>query len=180
MNIENPPELIEYLISRNIISDTDEISVVKLEGGVSNRTVKVEFLDKAWVIKQALKKLRVSGNWFSPPERIYHEAEGMRWLNQHVPGITPVLIFEDQPQYLLVMEAIPTPFENLKEQLLLGIPDLDLIESAGRMLGRIHRLGEDLDKVPEILLDTGFFKSLRVDPYYQHLMLNIPLNGLSN
>ena len=174
MDIENRQELLEYLISKKIILDNEEISIAKLEGGVSNRTVKIDFSEKSWVIKQALNKLRVSEGWFSAPERIYHEAEGMRWLNQHFPGITPELVFEDKPHFLLVMQTVPSPFVNLKAHLLKQTPDLKFIESAGSMLGRIHEIGKDVSKIPETLQDTGFFKSLRIKPYYEKVVQNIP------
>ena len=68
-----------------------------LAGGVSNRTVLVERESgEAWVVKQALAKLRVQVDWFSSPERIHREADGLRWLAQFAPpgSITP-LVFED-------------------------------------------------------------------------------------
>ena len=40
---------------------------------------------EAWVVKQALPKLRVAVDWFSDPARIEREAAGMRWLAELAP-----------------------------------------------------------------------------------------------
>jgi hypothetical protein len=64
-----------------------------LAGGISNRTVLVDRpeVGEAWVVKQALPKLRVVVDWFSDPERIHREALGLRWLEELAPSgtITP-------------------------------------------------------------------------------------------
>ena len=174
MNIENTEEFISYLLSKGIIGKDDTIQIAKLKGGVSNRTLKVDFGIHSWVVKQALEKLRVTGDWFSAPQRIFHEAATMRWLHQNLPGTSPELIFEDQAHYLLAMQAIPTPFINLKSHLLTEQPQLIFLQQAGTMLGRIHQLGKDAQQLPELLLDTNFFNSLRVRPYYQQVIQTIP------
>ena len=93
-----------------------------LAGGVSNRTMLVELSGgEAWVVKQALPKLRVAVNWFSDPDRIEREAAGMRWLMKLAPeGSIPRLIFEDRSSHLLAMEAVGQPHVNWKTMLLAG------------------------------------------------------------
>jgi 5-methylthioribose kinase len=174
LNIENTEEFISYLLSNNIIGEEETVQITRLKGGVSNRTLKVDFGIQSWVVKQALNKLRVSGDWFSAPERIFHEAATMRWLHQNLPGTSPELIFEDQANYLLAMQAIPAPFINLKSHLLTEQPELIFLQQAGTMLGRIHQLGKDAQQLPELLLNTNFFNSLRVRPYYQQVIRTIP------
>src|SRR5436305_5892723 len=73
------------------------LSFKKLAGGVSNRVVQVTWEDGgAWVLKQALPKLRVAVDWFSSPERILVEAKALRWVNRLAPpGTTPAFTFED-------------------------------------------------------------------------------------
>ena len=174
MNIENTEEFISYLISKDIVGKEDNIQITRLSGGVSNRTLKVDFEGPSWVVKQALQKLRVSEDWFSAPERIFHEAATMRWLHQYLPGTSPELTFEDQEYFVVAMQAIPTPFINLKSHLLNSDPELTFIQKAGSMLGRIHQLGKDPQQLPELLLDSSFFSSLRVRPYYEQVAKAIP------
>ena len=166
INIEDTPQLINYLRKSGRIEKHVNANVTNLAGGVSNRTILVA-LDNgvSWVMKQALNKLRVDGDWFCPPERIHFEADAMRWLDQNIPGTSPKLIFEDENQHLLAMEAVKTPFENLKS-LLLDQPQATYFEAAGNLLGQIHQNGLNEAQIPNRLFDTHFFDILRVDPYY--------------
>ena len=62
LDIENKSQLVAYLRSRQLIAETEHVSTQMLAGGVSNRTMLVTRVDgTAWVIKQALSKLRVAG-----------------------------------------------------------------------------------------------------------------------
>src|ERR1700689_2028410 len=108
-DIENFAALRDYLSERGYVGSGDKISLENLAGGVSNRTVRVAWTGgRAWVLKQALAKLRVKLDWFSSPDRIGIEAKALRWLNGSAPpGTTPAFIFEDLGNHLLAMEAIP-------------------------------------------------------------------------
>ncbi len=168
LNIEDPPDLLNYLREGGRIGENTKVRISRLTGGVSNRTVLLEFDDgSSWVMKQALDKLRVDGDWFCSPERILFEAEAMRWLDQYVPGNTPKLIFEDQSQYILAMEAVQPPFENLKTLLISSPPKPMYFKSAGKLLGQIHLQGsKEKTHIPELFNDTQFFHTLRITPYY--------------
>lgn len=169
LNIENHSELIDYLQDQRRIANKTEVSVSSIEGGVSNRTVLLQFENgEAWVLKQALKKLRVAGDWFSSPTRIFREAEAMRWFAKYAPpNSVPKLIFEDPSQYLLAMEAVAPPFENLKTLLLTRTPTPTYFSKAGKLLGYIHqKTTEHPEGLPDLFQDDHFFQSLRVEPYY--------------
>src|ERR1700735_804539 len=129
MNIECSDELTGYLRERGYIRKDEFPRVAVLAGGVSNRTVLVERENgTAWVLKQALAKLRVASDWFSDPERIHREALGLRWLGElTAAGATPRLIFEDHEHHFLAMEAVPQPHENWKSMLLRGEVDFALV-----------------------------------------------------
>lgn len=166
LDIEDQHALAQYLKSRGILSENTEVHISPLAGGVSNRTVLVKFNGNSWVLKQALSKLRVKGEWFSSPDRIYFEAEAMRWLASKIPGTCPGIIFEDKPCYILAMEAVHGPFDNLKTLFMNNPPRPALFEKAGRLLGRMHYHGQDKDQLPALLCDNRFFQSLRIEPYY--------------
>lgn len=176
MDIEQSGELVAYLRATGRIEPTEDPVVTVLAGGVSNRTVLVERASgEAWVVKQALAKLRVAVDWFSSPERIHREALGLRWLNHAVPGCTPTLVFEDDACHLLGMAAAPEPHENWKAMLLAGRLETDHVEQFARLLGTIHRVGAEHQAETEATFgDRGFFESLRLEPYYVYSGAQVP------
>ncbi len=169
LNIEEPQSLLAYLRNTRRIGPDETPSVEVLGGGVSNRTVRVErATGEAWVIKQALAKLRVPVDWFSSPARIHREALGLRWLAQLVPdGATPRLLFEDDERDLLAMQAVPRPHANWKTLLLAGELKLDYVDQFGRLLAAIHANAyARREEIAPIFDDRTFFESLRLEPYY--------------
>ncbi len=108
LDIEQPDALIAYLQKSGHIQPDEQPIVRTLAGGGFNRTVFVKRASgKAWVIKQALEKLRVKVDWFSSTERIHREAEGLRWLSTLAPaGSIVPFVFEDRDYHLLAMQAV--------------------------------------------------------------------------
>jgi 5-methylthioribose kinase len=171
VNIESSSELADYLCLSGRAVSRDCVFSRVLSGGVSNRTVLVHLSGgERWVMKQALGKLRVAVDWFSSPERIHREAEGMRWLAGLAPeGTVPRLIFEDKEQHLLAMEAVPEPCDTWKSLLLSGRIESDHVRQFATLLGTIHgRAAIRADELAEIFEDTQFFESLRIEPYYTY------------
>ena len=178
LDIERADALLAYLRSSGHIRFDEEPAICVLAGGVSNRTVLVERpeVGEAWVVKQALPKLRVAVDWFSDPERIHREALGLRWLSELAPPgtITP-LVFEDRDNHLLAMEAVPKPHENWKTMLLGGRLEKDYVEQFGRLLGTVHRGGYERREESESAFgDRSFFESLRLEPYYGYTAEQVP------
>ena len=177
LDIEQPGALVAYLREHGRIEPDESPRVSVLAGGVSNRTVLVERPSgEAWVVKQALAKLRVQVDWFSSPERIHREALGLRWLAKLAPPgpITP-FIFEDHEAHLLAMAAVPQPHENWKTMLLRGEVQADHVAQFARLLGEIHRASHErrVDVEP-VFGDRGFFESLRLEPYYEYTASQVP------
>jgi 5-methylthioribose kinase len=177
VDIEDTDQLLNYLRANQRIGPQEKPIVRQLKGGVSNKTVSLLRPEgSAWVLKQALAKLRVKSDWFSDPKRIRIEAEALRFLPSIAPPgtITP-LVFEDAEQNILAMEAVPEPHENWKERLLSGKIELPLIREFGRMLGLIHQ--RSYSKCSELrakFWDRTFFRTLRLEPYYQYSATVIP------
>ncbi len=177
LNIEDSEALLGYLRHHGHIGSSEQPAIKILAGGVSNRTVLVtRSSGEAWVVKQALAKLRVQVDWFSRPERMYREASGLRWLAQLAPRgtITP-LIFEDHDHHLLAMQAVPQPHENWKVLLLAGQLETQHIEQFARLLGKIHSNAyRDRDRLASVFEDYSFFESLRLEPYYEYSATQVP------
>jgi aminoglycoside phosphotransferase (APT) family kinase protein len=177
LDIEQPGALTSFLRAEALIASDEEPRVTVLAGGVSNRTVLVERASGgAWVVKQALPKLRVAVDWFSDPERIHREAAGLRWLAQFAPdgSITP-LVFEDHAHHVLAMAAVPQPHENWKTMLLRGQLIPDHIRQFASLIGQVHR--ESSKRIADLMPFFGerdFFESLRVEPYYRYTASQVP------
>jgi aminoglycoside phosphotransferase (APT) family kinase protein len=177
LDIEQPDQLLAYLRATNLIERDETPQMKTLAGGVSNRTVLVKRASgEAWVLKQALAKLRVKVDWFSDPARIHREALGLRWLEKLAPPdtITP-LVFEDPQHHLLAMQAVPEPHENWKTMLLRGEVDTDHVKQFARILAAIHsRSADAAESLPKIFDDRTFFESLRIEPYYRFSASQVP------
>lgn len=171
LDIEQPDSLIVYLKATGRIGDAERPTITVLTGGVSNRVVLVKRITgEAWVIKQALPKLRVAADWFSNPDRIRREALALQWLKELAPsGSVPAFVFEDPTHHVLAMEAVPDSHANWKQMLLSGKLHLRHVEQFGRLLGTIHRrASERRGEVEQVFGDYSFFESLRIEPYYTY------------
>jgi len=180
LDIEQPAALTAYLRRTGRIAWDEQPAIRVLGGGVSNRTVLVERSNgEAWVLKQALEKLRVAVDWFSSPERVHREALGLRWLADLVPSQQlAALVFEDHGHHLLAMRAVPQPHDNWKSLLLAGHLKEDHVAQFGRLLGTIHReTSEGSERHAEAASafdDRSFFASLRLEPYYGYTATQVP------
>lgn len=177
LDIELESELLGYLRSEGWVESTEILAIAVLQGGVSNKTVLVERANSdAWVLKQALPKLRVQVDWFSPVERVHREALGLRWLERIAPpGTTTPLVFEDFQHHLIAMQAVPQPHENWKQILLRGEVEPDHVEQFATLLGTIHREGaRRRNELEPVFGDRGFFESLRLEPYFGFTASQVP------
>src|SRR3954451_15425470 len=170
LDIEQPDALAAYLRATGRVGPDEPLRIRTLAGGVSNKTVLVERPSgEAWVLKQALPKLRVAVDWFSDVARIHREALGLRYLAELAPPgtITP-LIFQDHEHHLLAMAAVPEPHENWKTVLLQGRGTPHQVRHFAMILAMIHDRGHARrDELAGVFDDRSFFESLRLEPYYQ-------------
>jgi hypothetical protein len=176
LDIENAPALLAYLQRTGRIAPGEQPRIAILRGGVSNRTVWVERQSgEAWVLKQALAKLRVPVDWFSSPARIHREALGLEWLARLAPpGSIAPLLFEDRERHLLAMQAVPQPHENWKTVLLGGKICADHFQQFATLLATIHREAYGRADLAEVFGDRAFFESLRLEPYYGYSAQQAP------
>lgn len=177
VDIEDPAQLVAYLKRMQRILPDETLNVRVLQGGVSNKTVLVERASgEAWVLKQALAKLRVKVDWFSDVRRIHREALGLKVLEDltHAGATTP-LIFEDEAHHLLAMKAVPQPHANWKAMLLAGDVRPGHVQQFAEMLAGIHRKSaERTSELQPMFEDRTFFETLRVEPYFQYSASQVP------
>ncbi len=177
LDIERPDDLLAWLRRTGRIGPDESPAVTVLAGGVSNRTVLVERASgEGWVLKQALGKLRVAVDWFSPPERVHREALGLRWLADLAPpGSTTPLLFEDHDEHLIAMAAVPQPHTNWKTMLLAGDLQPDQVGQFANLIGTVHRRAwERRDEIEPVFRDRSYFESLRLEPYWAYTAERVP------
>lgn len=180
IDIEDPAALLGYLRAAGHIAQGDTPSIALLAGGVSNRTVLVEHASgAAWVLKQALAKLRVQVDWFSDVRRIHREALGLRELPALTPPASiPALIFEDHELHILAMAAVPQPHVNWKQLLMAGGLDLGHVAQFAAILGGIHAGSHAQPRrFAPLFAERAFFESLRLEPYYLYAAAQVPAAG---
>ncbi len=175
-DIENHEELFRYLRDSGRISSGERPHARTLAGGISNRTVLVQRPDgETWVLKQALEKLRSPVEWFSDPRRIEREARGMEALVRWLPERSvPRLIFLDERNHVLAMEAVPEPHRNWKEMLMEGLPDEAYVAQFAELLAALHRNSASDPNAAITFADRSFFESLRLEPYYGYAAEQTP------
>lgn len=180
-DLENRADAERYLLQAGHARPGDVVEHEVLAGGVSSKTVRVAFADgREWVLKQALAKLRVQADWFSDPRRVHREALGMKVLGELTPpGSITKLIFDDERNHVIVMEAVPRPHHNWKTLLLSDCALVPDAEFFARLLSEIHR--HSADRAEELSLsfsDRSFFESLRIEPYYRYSATREPRAAL--
>jgi hypothetical protein len=177
LDIEDPHQLDHYLRARGSLQPGEVMQTAVLSGGVSNKAVLVFWPDgRSWVVKQALPKLRVQADWFSDPARIHREALGLRWYTQVAPpGAVPELLFEDEVEHVLAMQAVPQPHENWKAMLLRGALDFDHVRQFAALLGCCHRRATGCGaEIRPLFADRRYFEALRLEPYYRYAAARVP------
>jgi tRNA A-37 threonylcarbamoyl transferase component Bud32 len=175
-NAEDFGGLKDYLLEAGRIGTTTQVAFRTLSGGVSNRVVLIELsTGERWVLKQALDKLRVPVDWYCAPERSEREASALSLLAGLIPDNVADLVFADGENHLLAMKAVPEPHANWKELLMSGIVNSTYFETAGHLLGAIHRhAAEGVVSIPDQFANTDFFDALRVEPYYSYTASVLP------
>ena len=169
--------MLSYLAQCGELTQGERAQCINLAGGVSNRTVKVVRDGRPnLIVKQALSKLRVAVDWFSAPERIHREFAALGIFGALLPGHVPLAHLEDTCHHIIVMEEIPVPHTNWKDQMLAGGVATDHWTSFGAMLAHIHTATHrDLSALPTSLQDRTFFKTLRLEPYYIYSGQQVPV-----
>lgn len=169
LDIEIQSDLHPWLIQRGLVRRNEEIHIRNLEGGVSNRTVLVQRSDgTGMVLKQALETLRVQDPWHCDPARVHREAAALRILQEIAPpGTVPPFLFEDMDLHILGMGSVREPHDNLKNLLLSGHCDPELMSALGNLLANIHVLSSERMDELAIFADRSYFLHLRLEPYYE-------------
>jgi 5-methylthioribose kinase len=143
----------------------NQAQLTPLAGGVSSDIMLVEEGARKSVLKRSLEKLRVEDDWRCSTARNITECEAIRYASGLFPDNLPRILHADSERRLFVMEYFGSEFSPWKSQLLDGIVDLNVAESIGTLLAKMHTASWRADDVRR-RFDTGAnFFALRIEPY---------------
>ncbi|MEW9522113.1 phosphotransferase family protein [Streptomyces tubercidicus] len=163
------PDVVEHLHSRAQLSP---LRVTRLSGGVSAETLLVEARPARLVVKRALERLQVAGDWTAKPERALTEAAAMELLHRLTPDHTPELRDVDARTNTIVMTAAPADWVPWKSVLFGDLPDptpgfAASAASLGEILGTWHSRTWHEEDVAGRFADYEAFDQLRVRPFHR-------------
>ena len=156
------------LTGLGLIETGEQVRFTALPGGVSSDIFKVEAGERVFVVKRALPKLRVAGDWQAPTSRNRHEADWLVTVGRILPGSAPRLLARDDDAGLFAMEYLdPAIFPVWKEQLRDGHVDRNFAAAVGRSLAFIHAKTAADRAVAEVFATDGVFRAIRLEPYFE-------------
>ncbi len=173
------------LAGLGLIEAGEQVRFTVLPGGVSSDIFKVEAGDRVFVVKRALPKLRVAGDWQAPTSRNRHEADWLVTVGRILPGSAARLLARDDEAGLFAMEYLdPAMFPVWKEQLRDGHVDPNFAAAVGRSLALIHAQTAGDRAVAEVFATDEVFHAIRLEPYFEatarrHPAMASPLLALS-
>jgi tRNA A-37 threonylcarbamoyl transferase component Bud32 len=174
INVADPKVLGEYLLQKNLLSDLKNIFITPLGGGVSCESIMIRSLEKNFVIKQALPKLRVKEDWFSDVGRIVNEKDCLAFYNKIVPEHVPKLLFYDEENYLFGMEAAPESSKMWKDMLLAGTIDFAVTRKVVLALADVHNAAAKDQAILQRFASQKIFIELRIEPYLRTTAMRHP------
>jgi 5-methylthioribose kinase len=124
------------------------------------------------VVKRALARLLVDGEWTAKPERAMTEAAAITVAHGLTPGQVPQLVDADPEQNVVVMTAAPADWVSWRSVLMGERPDpgRSIGETAaelGALLGRWHQRTWHDAALADRFDDYEAFEQLRVHPFHR-------------
>lgn len=166
------PEFLEQLASDGIpITKTSRFEL--LTGGVSSEIYRIDTEGKTFVVKRALKKLKVQLDWFADVSRNDFEIKYLEYVSQLLPDAVPRLLGKGQGYF--VMEFLDKGFSNWKTLLMEGEFQEAHAREAGRLLGKIHQHSYSENIIAKQFNSLQNFAQLRISPYLMHCAERHPL-----
>lgn len=144
----------------------DALSLSPLAGGVSSDIYLAETAGRRFVVKRALRKLKVRAHWEAPLSRNAAEAAWMRAVAEWLPRAVPAVLGEDAELGLFAMTYLP-PEENpvWKAELMAGQADEAFAAGVGGDLAFAHARSAATEGVAARFAHRETFIAIRIEPY---------------
>ncbi len=171
MENEDVQEFFEQLKLDGLVVG-DAFQSEALTGGVSSEIYKVTSGERTFVVKRALKQLKVAAHWEADISRNAYEVRYLKYVSSFLPEAVPQVTFESDGYF--IMEYLGSGFVNWKAALLEGEVNLEIAERLGAVVGRIHEDSHNNQSVREDFQSLENFRQLRISPYIDYLGLKHP------
>jgi len=142
-----------------------EVEISLMQGGVSSDVMLVRDGTRRFIVKRALKRLKVEDVWECDPRRSENEYRAIEYVARIMPDAVPRLIGSNPREHFLVMEYLEEPFCNWKEQLMAGRVEPQTAWRAGKLLATLHDGTWHDRSAADRFETTDDFFALRLDPY---------------
>ena len=157
-------EMLLLLRGDGVVS-RDDATLTPLTGGVSSEIYLVRDGPKQFVVKRALRKLKVKDDWFADPRRNLNEQAYLRYVETLLPAAVPKVTFASEEHFYFAMEYLGDGYAVWKQQLLAGRCDPATTKTAAEQLATIHAASRGNVEIGQRFNTTHDFVQLRVDPY---------------
>jgi 5-methylthioribose kinase len=167
LTAEEQRRLTAALVRMKLADEGEALRLTPLTGGISSLIVRADTSRGTFCVKQALAQLRVAAEWKAPVERNLAEARYLALARRVLPGSVPRLIAQDPKDAAFAMELFDErDHPNWKLQLRDGVIQTDTARGVAKLLGSIHRATADDAQVARDFANDGWFRALRLDPYF--------------
>ncbi len=166
----------DYLVGRGLVAAAASIDVAELPGGVSATVIAAESAStgEAFVVKQALERLRVENEWRAKQDRTELEGAALRLCDRLTPGRVPRLIDNDPSAHVIVMELLPRNAVNWQAEIAVGNVHANVGSWAGETLGTWHSKTAGDATVAAAFDDFESFEQQRLSPFYETVIERRP------
>ncbi|MER6936742.1 aminoglycoside phosphotransferase family protein [Nocardioides sp. NPDC127514] len=156
----------DFLVDAGLATGDDVPVWTPLTGGVSSELWHVRIDDKELVVKGALAKLKVAGDWRAPTSRNAVEWDWLVYAHDVAPGGVPVPLAHDVGRGLFAMSFLaPEEHPVWKAQLMAGTVRPRDAAAVGDLVGRLHARSSNDDAAESHFRTDDNFHVLRIEPY---------------
>jgi aminoglycoside phosphotransferase (APT) family kinase protein len=156
--------ILDFVAKSGLVQRNVQPVLRRLTGGVSSDIWLVETGTRAFCVKRALAKLRVTADWYAPVERNANESAWFEVVAGFLPDAVPKVLARGDGVF--AMQYLPdAEFPNWKTQLRDGIVDLAVAQEVGRRLARIHSATSKMPDLPARFASDAIFHAIRLEPY---------------
>lgn len=171
-------EVARYVVARGTMPPGVPLVERVLTGGVSGVVVLVRSPTAGVVVKRALSRLLVAGDWTAKPERALTEAAALRVLQPLTPDSSPRVLDVDVDRLTFTMTAAPARWQSWREVLLHDVMDVDALQRTASRLGTVlatwHRATWGDADLARRFDDHEAFEQLRLAPFHAEVAARHP------